>query len=244
MGHARSRIAVASPRGNEVVVEQAFAVDLARARPTSARPSEVGRQLAAVLAEQGLTGCDALVAVPRSSIELRTLTLPHAPPEEIPDMVRFQAMQAFTSIGDDWPLDYVELDAHEESINVLAAVVSPKLVEQMQEVCAASELKMRCLVLRPFAAVSLLHRYESIDVFRSSLVVDLLPEGADLTAIGQGPGGLHAIGAAAGPHRRGGPSRGAGGRIAAHDRCGSEPDGWQPHRADRDLRARRNSMPR
>ncbi len=180
-----ARIAVANSRGNEVVVEQAFAVELSS---TGDAPShaEVGKLLADVFARHSLTGSDALVALPRSSIELRTLSLPLAPPEEIPDLVRFQAMQAFTSIGEDWPLDYVELDAHEESLNVLAAVVSPKQVEQIQSVCAASELQTRCLVLRPFAAVSLLRRCDSMDVFRGSLIVDLLPDGVDLTAVSKG----------------------------------------------------------
>ncbi len=182
-----ARVAVASPRGNDLVVEQAFAIPLSGAADEGVPTiSEVGQQLAVALSAKGLTGGDGLVALPRSSIELRTLMLPMAPPEEIPDMVRFQAMQAFTSIGEDWPLDYVELDRHDESINVLAAVVSPKEIKQVQEVCAASELKTRCLVLRPFAAVALLHRFESIDVFRGGLIVDVLPDGADLTVISSG----------------------------------------------------------
>ncbi len=182
-----ARVAVASPRGNDLVVEQAFAVPLIPG-PDDQAPtiSQVGEQLAEVLRAKGLIGGDGMVALPRSSIELRTMTLPKAPPDEIPDMVRFQAMQAFTSIGDDWPLDFVELDAHDDSINVLAAVVSPKLVAQVQDVCAASDLKARRLVLRPFATVALLHRYESIDVFRDSLIVDMLPDGADLTVTSNG----------------------------------------------------------
>jgi Tfp pilus assembly PilM family ATPase len=182
-----ARVAVGTPRGSDVVVEQAFAVELSAGTegetPTAA---EVAVQLAAELSERGLTGNEALVAVPRSGVELRSLSLPQAPPEEIPDLVRFQAMQAFTTIGEDWPLDYVELESHEESMNVLAAVVSPQVVSQTKDVCLASELKERCLVLRPFAAVSLLHRFESIDVYRSSLIVDLLPAGADVTAISDG----------------------------------------------------------
>jgi len=182
-----ARVAVASSRGNDMVAEQAFSIALTGSSPDEI-PSlrAVTEQLKAALVEKGLTGSDALAALPRSSIELRALSLPQAPPEEIPDMVRFQAMQAFTSIGEDWPVDYVELDAHEDSINVLAAVVSPKVVDQTREVCAASELKPRCLVLRPFAAVSLLHRCETIDIFRNSLIVDLLSESADLTAISHG----------------------------------------------------------
>ncbi len=179
-----ARIAVANPRGSDLIVEEAFAVDLASSSSTEALSDrEVGKRLTAVFAERGLSGSDVLVGLSRSSIELRTLTLPLVPPAEIPDMVRFQAMQAFTSIGEDWPLDYVELEGHEDSLSVLAAVVSPKEVQQIQEACAAAQVKTRCLVLRPFAAVSLLQRSGSIDLQRGSLIVDLLPEGADLTAV-------------------------------------------------------------
>ncbi len=182
-----ARIAVANSRGNELVVEEAFAVELAS--PESGETligSEIGKQLAVVFAERGLSEADALVALSRSSIELRTLSLPVAPPEEIPDMVRFQAMQAFTTIGEDWPLDFVELEQHDDSINVLAAVVSPKEIEQVQKVCDKARVKAACLVLRPFAAVSLLQRSETFDAQRGSLIVDLLPEGADLTAVSVG----------------------------------------------------------
>ena len=114
------------------------------------------------------------------------MSLPPAPPEEMPDMVRFQAMQAFTAIGEDWPLDFVELGAQDDALNVLAAVLAPKQVEQILQVCAASELKPRCLVLRPFAAASLLNRSQVLTAGRNALILDMLADGADLTAISNG----------------------------------------------------------
>ncbi len=72
------------------------------------------------------------------------------------------------------------------SLNVLAAVLSPKQVEQILQVCAASELKPRCLVLRPFAAASLLNRSQVLAAGRNALIVDMLADGADLTVISQG----------------------------------------------------------
>jgi Tfp pilus assembly PilM family ATPase len=183
-----ARVAVGSPRGSDIVVEEAFAIDISAVTATGDTDDSaaVGQRIAEVLRQRGLTGSDALVGLGRTSIELRSLTLPPAPPDERPDMVRFQAMQAFTTIGEDWPLDFVELGSQDESINVLAAVVSPKQVEQIQQVCAASQLKARCLVLRPFAAASLLNRSQVLAAGRSALVIDLLADGADLTATSQG----------------------------------------------------------
>ena len=179
---------VATPRGGHVVVEEAFAIDISAVATDDAvsDSQEVGRRIAEALAQRGLTGCDALVGLGRTSIELRLMSLPPAPPEEIPDMVRFQALQAFTAIGDDWPLDFVELGAQKDAINVLAATLSPKQVDQILQVCAASDLKPRCLVLRPFAAASLLNRSQVVAAGTNAVIVDMLADGADLTAVAQG----------------------------------------------------------
>ena len=183
-----ARVAVATPRGSDIVVEDAFAVDITAAAGDDAASNvaAVGRRIAEALSQRDLRGCDALVGLGRTSIELRTLSLPKGPPEEIPDMVRFQALQAFTAIGDDWPLDYVELGEQGDAINVLAAILAPKQVDQMRQVCAASELTPRCLVLRPFAAASLLHRAGLLKDDKSALIIDMLADGADLTAVADG----------------------------------------------------------
>lgn len=183
-----ARVAVATPRGSEVQLEDAFSVDISAvaAEDVTGDPGELGQRLADALAARGLTGCDVLVGLGRSSIELRSLTLPLAPAEELPDLVRFQALQTFTSMGEDWPLDFVELGEQDGSLNVLAAVLAPKQVEHILQVCAASQLKARCLVLRPFAAASLLQRSPLPAVGQGALIVDLLADGVDLTATLEG----------------------------------------------------------
>ncbi|MHB0959807.1 MAG: hypothetical protein ACYC0X_30225 [Pirellulaceae bacterium] len=183
-----ARVVVATPRGGEVVVEEAFAIDISAVTTddTVGDSRAVGRRIADALTQRGLRGCDALVGLGRASIELRLMSLPPAPSEEIPDMVRFQALQAFTAIGEDWPLDFVELGVQEDAISILAAVLPPKQVDQILQVCAASELKPRCLVLRPFAAASLLNRSHVVAAGTNALIVDMLADGADLTAVAQG----------------------------------------------------------
>lgn len=182
-----ARVAVASARGNSPVVEDAFAIPLTTDSDSdvSLSAAEIGQRLAAALKQRGITGAEALVALGRSNIELRSLTLPPVPPEELPDMVRFQAMQAFTGIGEDWPLDFVELESAGEGLNVLAAVVAPRQVQWVRDVCQGGELSPRCLVLRPFAAASLLRRDSTIESDRNLLIVDLLPDGADLIVVSQ-----------------------------------------------------------
>jgi len=111
------------------------------------------------------------------------LTLPPSPFEELPDLVRFQALREFTTIGEDWPLDFVHVDAgDDDTFSVLAAAISPKMVAQIQATCSAAELSAKRLVLRPFAAASLLRRHDD-GLQPCRLIVDLLADEADLTVL-------------------------------------------------------------
>ena len=128
-----ARVVVARTRGSEMVVEHAFGVELAPSDPGQTFADlNVGERIAAALAARNIGRSETLVAVGRASIELRQLTLPACPEDEQPDMVRFQALRQFTGIGDDWPLDFVPLDTGDsESLTVLAAAISPEMVDQI-----------------------------------------------------------------------------------------------------------------
>jgi Tfp pilus assembly PilM family ATPase len=183
-----ARLAVASMRGDQVLIEQAFAVEL-RPREPGGDKSEVdiGARLAAALGARGLGRLDTLVAIGRTNIELRQLLLPPAPDDELPDMVRFQAMREFNEFDEKWLLDFVPLgDIPDEPRTVLAAAIGPELVEQIQQTCQSAGLKPRRLVLRACAAASLLARAESARQGELRLLIDLLSDEADLTVMSDG----------------------------------------------------------
>jgi Tfp pilus assembly PilM family ATPase len=179
-----ARIVVAQPRGEAVHVEHAFVVSLApRDASETFADTNVGERLQAALAARRIGRVDTIVAVGRSNIELRRLTLPPAPDEELPEMVRFQAMPQFSNLGDDWPLDYFKLTAPGEGQSVLAAAISPQLVEQIQSTCKAAGLTPNRLILRPCAAASLVVQRGGPAAHRIRLLVDMLAEEADLTVL-------------------------------------------------------------
>ncbi|MDA1051622.1 MAG: hypothetical protein O3C40_14230 [Planctomycetota bacterium] len=185
-GLREARVAVARTHGDDIVVEQAFAVDLGPRDPGQTFSDEtVADKLAKALVARGLGRTETLVAVGRASIELRQLTLPPSPPEELPDLVRFQAMREFTTIGDDWAIDFVRLDtADDDMLSVLVAAISPDMVSQITLTCQAvvSSAPKR-LVLRTFAAASLLRRHDRGTTQPCRLMVDLLADEADLTVM-------------------------------------------------------------
>lgn len=180
-----ARVAIATLRGGAVVVDDVFGVELAggqEQQPVS--PQRAGEKIAAALAARGLRRGDALVAIGRASIELKQLSVPPAPDDELPSMVRFQASREFHSIGEDWPVDFAALSGDPtQPRNVLAATVSPQIVEQIRETCAAASLQPTRLVLRPFALASLFRRAQPVAEESVRLLVDPVGEEVDLTAM-------------------------------------------------------------
>jgi Tfp pilus assembly PilM family ATPase len=185
---SEARLAVASMRGEGVLIEQAFSVEL-RPRQVGADKSEVdvGARLAAALAVRSLGRLDTLVAIGRTNIELRQLLLPPAPDDELPEMVRFQAMREFNEFDEQWLLDFVPLgDEPDQPRTVLAAAIGPDLVTQIQQTCQAAGLKQRRLVLRACAAAALLARAQATRQGELRLLIDFLSDEADLTVMSDG----------------------------------------------------------
>ena len=178
------RLAVASARAGVAVLERAFSVRLPPAtdgKPVD--PSTIGNALGAAVASEGLRKAETLAVVGRPSIELKDLSLPPAPDDELPDMVRFQAMRDFTQLQDDWPLDFIPLSGSaEESRQVLAAAISPETLGEARTICAKAGVELKHLVLRPCASASLLARHRP-GPNRIRLLVDLLGDEVDLTVL-------------------------------------------------------------
>lgn len=182
---SEARLAVAATRGRQWFIEDAFSVAL-RPRGAAGESGEVdiGTRIAAALGVRRISRVETLVAVGRASIELRQLSLPPAPDEELPELVRFQAMREFNELEDDWLLDFVPLDegAADAPRTVLAAAIDSDLVAQIEQTCQRAGLKPSRLVLRAGAAASLYGRRAAAPG-RLTLLVDLLGDEVDLTVM-------------------------------------------------------------
>ncbi len=153
---AEARFVVGREQGGELVVEEAFSAPLDVASDGEDSQSAIGTQIAAALSARRISRCDALVTVRRSGTELRVLSLPPAPDEELPDIVRFQAMRDFSELREEWPLDFFPLQsASAEKHEVLAAAISPTQLKEYQGVVNQTHNELKRLVLRPCATSSL-----------------------------------------------------------------------------------------
>ena len=194
---AEARLAVAEVRRDSVVLEQAFSITLESSRLKSGAESAgpvsmsgahdlgaIGNQINEALTARGIRRGKTLVAVGRANIELKNLTLPPAPDDELPELVRFQAEREFNALSDEWPLDFIPLPSEpEEQLTVLAAAISPELIAEIQITCQGANLAPARLILRPCAAASLLCRARPAEEKKLRLLVDLLAEEADLTVL-------------------------------------------------------------
>ncbi len=181
------RLMVASGRGRQVVIEQAFSIPCETDPSAAGTAEQIGQRIAAELDARGLGRAEAVVAVGRNSIELRQLQLPPAPDEDLPEMVRFQATREFNELDDKWLLDFVPIDGSADSPRtVLATAIAPAILAQIETVCEHAGLKMRRLLLRPCEAALLLEGEKSIPRGQAVLLVNPLGVEADLTAVVDG----------------------------------------------------------
>jgi Tfp pilus assembly PilM family ATPase/Tfp pilus assembly protein PilN len=181
-----ARLAVAGGRPGQAVFEQAFTVSLQSPDPTEGvSPPDPGERIAAALAARGIGKLPTLIALGRGKLELRQLSLPPSPDEELPDLVRFQAMREFGSMQSDWPLDFVPLDTDPEQPRaVLAAAVAPEQMSEIDALCHKAGLKPSRVLLRPCSAASLFSRaHPAEQPGQVRLIIDLLGDEADLTVV-------------------------------------------------------------
>ena len=179
------RAVAATLAGRGARIEQVVRVAWTDAPPTDLAGWTVrGAKLKEALREQGVVKGEAFATVPRSAVELKPLSLPPAPDEELPDLVRFQAQREFHNLGPDTPFDFRPSPAAAgEPRSVLAAAVDPLVAAQVRALCEGAGLRLRRMLLRPCAAASLVVRDVAADDVAVRLLVEAAADEAEVTAL-------------------------------------------------------------
>ena len=140
-------------RGDGVEAIAATSLDLADA----VHPP--GRIVREWLEQHRLLGADAVVAVPRSRVDICELKLPPASASELPAIVAAAVALEIPDAGEDSATDYVVLEGGEDGPQeVFAVVADGAVVSDCREQCEMAGLKLKGLVYRPLALASLLPR--------------------------------------------------------------------------------------
>ncbi len=137
-------------------VAGAWSASLATADPAGLTGKQIGGRLAAAIAGQVSGKVTTLVGVGRDNVQIKLLSLPPAPPTELPDLVRFQAEREFNALGTDAALDFIPLSGDEQTPNqVLALALNPDGMTEAREVCEALGLEIDRIPVRGCAAAAL-----------------------------------------------------------------------------------------
>jgi hypothetical protein len=145
---------------------------------------ELQRHVRTLIDQHHFSKADCVLAVGRSAVELKYMSLPPVPDDELPELVRFQAVKEFATIGDDWPIDYLPLDSDpEKPRHVMAATLNADFVERCQRICAALQISLRSIVLRPCGMASLVCRQFTLPDLEGSLLIDPLEHQMDLAVL-------------------------------------------------------------
>ena len=175
------RAIVGVGRGGRLTIEQFIAAPLA---PEGDLGSiKVVEQIRAILADHRVTKIDTVVAIGRAGVELKNLTLPPAPDDELPELVRFQAMRELGTVTEDSAIDFAPTTFDPtQPRGVLAAALSGASVKRVEQVCAAAALDLKRIVLAPCAAAALVrpHLAQQTDAV---LAVDLMGDAVNLLVV-------------------------------------------------------------
>jgi len=179
------RMVVARPRGSGIAVEQALSIPLTQEGTAEEGSSDARR--ARILAEQvaghGFGKLPALVAVKRSDVELQVLALPQVPDEELPDLIRFQAIREFGGISDDGTIDFLKLAPAEDGrTRVLATAISGKQKKNYNLTCEKAQLHLQSLHIRPLGVCHLVAGQASL-ADRNLLIIDPVADRVEISAM-------------------------------------------------------------
>ncbi|MCY2980244.1 MAG: hypothetical protein NTU79_16365 [Planctomycetota bacterium] len=128
-----------------------------------------------------------IFCIGRSSIELRSLTLPTVDKNELPDMVRFAAQRQFANAGDSWPIDYVVMPSSQEGMtDCLAATINPATVDRINKIVLSLGLTLTQIVLRPMASATMAIIKQPQLANSAVLLMELYGDEADMAVMDQG----------------------------------------------------------
>ncbi len=136
--------------------------------------------------KHGLENTTALIAIGRGYAELRELQLPPVPEDELPDMVRFQAIRTFASAGDSATVDFLVTEQKETGVELIAAAIGPIKLNEIRKTCEASGITASRVSLRPLAAAALYLIQPGAATEGDIVLVDLLAGDAEIVVARRG----------------------------------------------------------
>lgn len=151
------RVMEAEASGGRLAAPRVSAISLA-AHEGPTRVADVVAALRSGLGTDDRHAKDAVIVVSRDAMQVKQITLPAAPTEELPNMVRFQMVRELNSPLDGAALDFAVLPtsrAADQPLELFVAAVSAEAMREHQSVAEGLGLRSVAMPPRPVAVAEL-----------------------------------------------------------------------------------------
>lgn len=128
--------------------------------------ANAGESLRAWLIKAGIAVDRAIIVVPREAVVLRRLQLPQAPPDELPELVRFQAATRTSAPIDTLVLDYLPLPAIDPALGqkVISCTMERDVLQRIQAVCQAAKIEVQSVRISSLTVAELVRTVKALDL--------------------------------------------------------------------------------
>jgi hypothetical protein len=153
--HGRLRLVEASVQGGKVSVQHAHSWP-ETVTPNPVQAEEAGARLRERMKEAGIGAAPVLACLGRDRVIVRDIRYPDVPPEEVPDIIRFQAAKELTFPADETIIDFSLINSPLPSgeKRALAVILRKELLAAYQTMCTSAGLRLEGLTVRPFALLA------------------------------------------------------------------------------------------
>ena len=173
---------VAKVHGREIEIREAVSVPLA----ANSTPEQIGQRLAEELHERHVRHFELLVGLPRSRVEMLSLTLPPATDAELAELVQNEVLRQLTDLPEEAIVDFYPGQGDTESLRrVEAVVLRPEMLAQIKLACESAGRPATQLVLRPLAIASLFSRLAG-QAHAKALLLTVMDCDADMSLFSHG----------------------------------------------------------
>lgn len=179
------RYVLANTRGQQLSIAEVASRAFSPGGGDGFERRDAGAWLRAELARHRWGRAETLIGLDRANIELLHMDLPPARDDELPELVRNQAMRESAQVTDDSLLDFFPLPTEGDDRKVTAMALSHAMLDEIKALCSAAGVVPKRMVVRPYAATSLFIRLvDPADGI--CLLISRFAEEVDLTVVDHG----------------------------------------------------------
>lgn len=121
-----------------------------------AKQADVAQSLKEILKRHNVPRSRLLLGLNRASIDMMTFRLPKSKPEELPDLVKNQALRDSPGFSETSPLDFIISPVSEgENVRAIAATISREQLKRYRGMCQSAGYRAKRIEFRPLALAEL-----------------------------------------------------------------------------------------